>query len=110
LEFSSLREREDGIQVLASTGSLHRAGSFGGFVFIHSILEAIFFVIFLFGLFTASEEACTLFMANGKDTSMDDQVDAKLQRRGGVFFFSFCQGLKPFFEIEIYKYPLYIFT
>lgn len=27
-------------------------------------------------------------MANGKNTSMDDQVDAKLERRGG-FFFSF---------------------
>lgn len=106
MEFSSLREREDGIQVLASTGSLHRAGSFGGFVFIHSILEAIFFHL-SFGLFTASEEACTLFMANGKDTSMDEQVDAKLERRGGFFFFL---SVKTFFEIEIYKYPLYIFT
>lgn len=44
-------------------------------------------------------------MANGKDTSMDDQVDAKLERRGVFFFLSFCQAL---FEIEIYKYPLYI--
>lgn len=26
-------------------------------------------------------------MANGKDTSMDDQVDAKLERRGGFFSF-----------------------
>lgn len=47
-------------------------------------------------------------MANGKDTSMDDQVDAKLERRGGSFFF--LSVVKPFFEIEIYKYPLYIFT
>lgn len=46
-------------------------------------------------------------MANGKDTSMDDQVDAKLERRG-VFFSFFLSS--PFFEIEIYKYPLYIFT
>lgn len=45
-------------------------------------------------------------MANGKDTSMDDQVDAKLERRG-VFFLPFL-SVKPFFEIEIYKYPLYI--
>lgn len=44
-------------------------------------------------------------MANGKDTSMDDEVDAKLERRG--VFFSFL-SVKPFFEIEIYKYPLYI--
>lgn len=46
-----------------------------------------YFCYLSFGLFTASEEACTLFMANGKDTSMDDQVDAKLERRGGVFSF-----------------------
>lgn len=26
-------------------------------------------------------------MANGKDTSMDDQVDAKLERRGAFFSF-----------------------
>lgn len=32
-------------------------------------------------------------MANGKDTSMDDQVDAKLERRGVFFFLSFCQAL-----------------
>lgn len=47
-------------------------------------------------------------MANGKDTSMDDQVDAKLERRGVFVFFFF--SVKTFFEIEIYKYPLYIFT
>lgn len=51
-----------------------------------------YFFYLSFALFTAFEEACTLFMANGKDTSMDDQVDAKLERRGG-FFLSFCQAL-----------------
>lgn len=36
-------------------------------------------------------------MANGKDTSMDDQVDAKLERRG--VFFSFFLS-RPFLRLR----------
>lgn len=39
-------------------------------------------------------------MANGKDTSMDDQVDAKLQRRGGVFFFLSVKDSSPFLRLR----------